>query len=363
MINSQLQFLSINWLWLLFPLWLFLIAWFSSKKVHQHSSIADAESISHNHFYHPLAPQLIKSTLKNTPDNKQKKQRFWHKSNFWWQGIAISALIITLAEPVLIGERLPDPPPERDIVFLVDTSVSMQLKDYSLNDKPIKRMDLLRNLVDEFTRQMAGEHISIIIFAEQPHILVPLTNDQYLIRRMLSRITTTLAGRYTAVGDALLMALKEARKQTDRHQTFIVFTDADESRGKVTSTAAAKLVSESKIPVFTIAIGSSQKTENQKVQGGLYQAVNLPLLKEIADITGGKSYQVHDSKAIKEALANILSQRQNQAEIDPQYQRETLYYYPLMLGLLILMLLPLLRLIRQQVTNKQATNKQGENHA
>ena len=352
MINSQLQFLSIDWLWLLLPFWFYLIWWFSSKRSSNQSSIADVESVSENLFYHPFAQQLINHAKgevaqENTQKERQQEhQKYWQKVSFWWQGIAISALIIALAEPVLIGERLPDPPPERDIVFLVDTSVSMQLKDYSLDGKPIKRMDLLRNLVDEFTTQMAGEHISVIIFAEQPYILVPLSNDQHLIRRMLSRITTTLAGRYTAVGDALLMALKEANKQADRHQTFIVFTDADESRGKVTPTAAARLVAESEIPVFTIAIGSSQKSDDKKVQGGLYQAVNLPLLKEIAEITGGESYQVNNSQAIKEALKSILSQRQNLAELEPQYQRETLYFYPLMLGLFMLIFLQLLQILR-----------------
>jgi len=354
MINSHLQFLSIGWLWLLPPFWLFIMWWFSLKRKHLEPSIADVQSLSYLHVYHPLVPLLINKTSEVKQNRIQKNgEKFWLKIKFWGEGLAISALIIALAEPVLIGERLPDPPPERDIVFLVDTSVSMQLKDYSLNGKPVKRMDLLRNLVDEFAMQMKGERISVIIFAEQPYILVPLTHDQYLIRRMLSRISTTLAGRYTALGDALLMALREARKQgqkqgqekgqeiKNRHQTFIVFTDADESHGKVTSTAAAKLVSESKIPVFTIAVGSSQKNKDDVVQGGLYQAVNLPLLREIADITGGKSFQVHDSEAIKKALKSILSQRQNLAEIEPQYQRETLYFYPLMLGLLILMLLQL----------------------
>lgn len=341
MISSEFQFLSELWLWLLLPLWIYLAWWFQKKRSHQSHSIADVDTSANNHFYHPLAHKL-NSQLNN---RNKHHQSFWEKPTFWWQGIAISALIITLAQPILIGERLPDPPPERDIVFLVDTSISMQLADYALNEKPIKRMDLLRNMLDEFATKMAGEHISVIIFAEQPFMLVPLTNDQNLIRRMLSRITTTLAGRYTAVGDALLMALKEANKQTDRHQTFILFTDADASRGKVTTSASAKLIAESGIPVFTIAIGSSQKKKNQEVQGGLYQPVDLALLENIAKITSGESYQVHDSDAIKQALQNILKQRQNLAEPVPEFETETLYLYPLVLGLLMLVLLQVLRLM------------------
>lgn len=345
MISSEFQFLSEEWLWFLLPFWLYLMGWFNQKhhdkSRHQNSSIADIDTSANNHFYHPLADKLNYYSKKT----KTPHSVFWKQATFWWQGIAISALIITLAQPVLVGERLPDPPPERDIVFLVDTSISMQLADYSLNGKPIKRMDLLRNMLDEFATKMAGEHISVIIFAEQPFMLVPLTNDQGLIRRMLSRVTTTLAGRYTAVGDALLMALKEADKQTERHQTFILFTDADASRGKVAPNAAAKLIAESGIPVFTIAIGSSQKKSDQQVQGGLYQPVDLSLLKNIAEITQGKSYQVHDSDAIKLALANILKQRQNLAVAIPEYERETLYLYPLLLGLMMLLLLQILRLL------------------
>jgi len=338
--QSEFQFLSHHWLWLLLPFWLFLAVWFSKKHNPKTSSIADVDTSSNNHFYHSLAHKLN----TNLKDNTSQQLSFWMKPIFWWQGIAISLLIITLAQPILVGERLPDPPPERDIIFLVDTSISMQLEDYSLNGQAVKRMDLLRNMLNEFATNMNGEHISVIIFAEQPFMLVPLTNDQNLIRRMLNRITTTLAGRYTAVGDALLMALKEANKQTDRHQTFILFTDADASRGKVTPSAAAQLVAENGIPIFTIAIGSSQKKEGKEVQGGLYQAVDLALLKNIAKITGGESYQVHDSDAVKKALDNILKQRQNLAEIVPVFERETLYFYPLFFGLLLLVLLQIMRL-------------------
>jgi Ca-activated chloride channel family protein len=245
----------------------------------------------------------------------------------------------------MVGERLPDPPPERDIVFLVDTSISMQLKDYSLQGKPVKRMDLLRNLLNEFTVKMTGESLSIIVFAEQPYLLVPLSNDQSLIRRQLSRITTALAGRYTAVGDALLLALKEANKQKQRHQTFILFTDADDSLGKVTPHAAAKLVAESHIPIFTVAIGSTQQDKTKTVEGGVYQGVNLSLLSSLSKLTGGKSYQANDSSAVKKALKSILEQRQNQAKIMPRYERENLYLYPLLFGLGLLILWQITRLI------------------
>jgi Ca-activated chloride channel family protein len=155
---------------------------------------------------------------------------------------------------------------------------------------------------------------------------------------MLRRITTSLAGRYTAVGDALLMALNEAKKQTGRHQTFILFTDADTSRGKTSASAAAEVVGEYGIPIFTIGIGSSQKNENEIIAGGLYHALDLALLENIAKRSKGRSYQVSNTDAMKQALQDILQQRKNTAVAKAQYEHRALYLYPLGLGLLMLVL-------------------------
>ena len=348
--NQGFQLMQPYWIGLLLPFWLYLF-WWLKQPLKRSDSLADATLTANNHYYHPLVKQLSK-TAEFANTKQPLKTQSWGK--FWWLGSAISALIFSLAQPVIMGERLPDPPAERDIVFLVDTSVSMQLKDYSLDGKPIKRMDLLRKLLNEFTVKMSGESISVIVFAEQAYTLVPLSSDQALIRRQLSRVTTTLAGRYTAVGDALLLALKEANKQKQRHQTFILFTDADDSLGKVTPQAAAQLVAENGIPIFTVAIGSAQQDKTKAVSGGLYQSVNLDLLKNLAEITGAKSYQANDSNTVKKALKDILQQRQNKAPIIPRYERESLYLYPLLFGLGLLLLWQLSRLVTQRVMRSDA---------
>ena len=290
--SGELQFLSIHWLWLLPFFWFYLFWWFNKHQSGHGSSIADVDVSAHNRFYHPLAASL----LSDTSIESITTPKLWKNTAFWLFGLSISMLIISLAQPSLIGEQLPDLPPERDIVFLVDTSVSMQLKDYKLQNVPIRRMDLLHNLLDEFASKMAGERIAVVVFAESPYILVPLSNDQGLIRRMLSRVTTSLAGRYSAVGDALLMALfmteEEANNHPSRHQTFILFTDAHDSVGKVTTSAAATLLAEKNIPVFTIAIGSSQSDKEEVVQGGLYQAVNLTLLEDISKMRKEKKIKL-----------------------------------------------------------------------
>ena len=327
------------------------LAWFYPSASQKHStaqsSIVDVDLSSSNHYFHPLAGKLIEASKNQTETLKP----FWKHSHFWWYSTIFSLILVALAQPVITGKRLPDPPPERDIIFLVDVSISMQLADYQQQGQAIKRIDVLRNLLDEFTTKMQGEKISVILFAEQAYVLVPLSNDQNLIRRMLQRINTTLAGRFTAVGDALLMALNESLSSTNiktnsnkfltdnkikRHQTIILFTDADASRGKTSASAAAKIIGEHDIPIFTIAIGSSAIKDKNSIEGGLYQPVDLNLLKDIAKQSKGESYQVNDAITIEKALQDILSQRQNQATPKPKYEIHQLYLYPLLLALLLL---------------------------
>ncbi|MEE9352598.1 MAG: VWA domain-containing protein [Thiotrichaceae bacterium] len=366
--SGEFLFLSGYWLVLIPLFWGFLLWWISSSAVEQSShnpSIVDIDITTH-HYYHPYAQALAVITETYT---SKKLKTIWRKPLSWMQGLVVSLFIIALAQPVLIGEQLPDPPPQRDIIFLVDTSVSMQLMDYSVEGEPIQRMQLLQNLLDEFASKMEGDRIAVIVFGESPYLLVPLTHDQGLIRRMLGRVTTTLAGRYSAVGDALLMALSMSKStsesmskaspltassadQTKRHQTFILFTDAHESLGNVTAAAAADLIAESDIPVFTVAIGSSlsnhslDKESMAPISGGLYQAVNHALLDDIAKRTRGSSYQVHDSKAMEQALQDISKQRQNLATPEPHYEQTHLFVYPLLAGLLLLILQQLFCLLR-----------------
>jgi Ca-activated chloride channel family protein len=335
--NSQLHWLTPEWFILLPLLWLYLF--WQSRKQHQNNepTLALAESKTST-FHHPLAVLFAQDEIQ-----KSAKKRF----NLW-AGLIISALIVALAQPILRGEKLPDPPPERDIVFLVDTSISMQLKDYQIDGVAISRMDLLRQLLDQFASRMKGERISVIIFAEKAFKLVPLSNDQNLIRKMLQRITTSLAGRYSDIGSALLLALQEAKKQElqlesqaqqkKRHQTFILFSDADASRGKVDVHAATALLAENNIPLFTIAIGGST-SDKKEIEGALYHSVNMQLFDQLADQTKGKSYRVENSDTLEKAISDISKLRKNLALQEPKYIQTPLYLYPLFLGLLLLFLM------------------------
>ena len=323
--------MNIDWLTpylALIPVLLLLASTSLSQRTNRSLSEVEGNNAGNGIFLHPLAHLLPTTKIPQW-------QRHFQRAIFLWLWLCLT---LAIAQPVQRGEKLPDLPPERDILLLVDVSISMTLTDYTLDGQPRSRMDVLKTLLHDFANRLQGERLGMIVFAENPYLLVPLTRDPTLVQRQLQRLTPTLAGRVSAVGDAITLALKEAGKQPQRKPIFVLFTDADESIGRVDPEAAAALAAENKIPLYTIAIGSTAATMEGDTGGLAYQPVNLALLQTLSARTGAKTYQAGDTQAVEQALADITRQHQNAAEQTPRYEQQPLYHWPLLAGLLPLML-------------------------
>ena len=290
----------------------------------------DMKLLSSNlRFKHPLL-HLIPN------DQSPKSHQTLQITLMMWLFLMFS---FAIAQPVRIGEKLPDLPPERDIILLVDVSISMTLKDYTDKGKKVSRLDILKRLLNDFAEGSKGERLAMIVFAEQPYLLVPLTRDQKLIQAQLQRLDSTLAGRVSALGDAIILGLKEAKKQPQRKQIFVLFTDTNDAIGAVNPDAAASLAAEANIPLYTIAIGSTIKQKNATGDGLLHQAVNLKLLQDISKQTKGRTYIANKTKAIEDALKDIQQHQQNTAvQQQARYTHKPLYFWFLLAGILPLLI-------------------------
>lgn len=281
-------------------------------------------------LFHPFV-HLLKNNLY-----KKKSKVSFHI----FHALILSLLLFALTQPVKIGQKLPDPPLERDIVFIVDTSVSMILRDYILDDQRIDRMSLLKSILSKFIHKLNGERMSIIVFGDNAYTLVPLTSDQYLLQQMLARIQVTMAGRFNAIGDAIALAVKQAEENinegNNRKRILVLLTDADQPTGKIEPFIAAQLAKDNKLPLYTIAIGATNKKAEEKRQGGLlYSPVNLDLVNSISKITGAKSYQAGDPNALENAIQNITQHETNKRIIKPSFYREALYHYFIVLAIIL----------------------------
>ena len=248
-------------------------------------------------------------------------------------------LIVALAGPVQIGNKLPDPPRQRDIVFIVDTSVSMVLKDYILNNKRIDRMNVVRSTLNNFIKNLKGDRVSIIAFADTPHVLVPLTSDTYLLQSMLLRLRTGIAGRSSAPGNAIALAIKQIRKQSNRHQIMVLLTDAALPIGSISPMQAANIAADAGLALYTVAVGAdTYDAEEQRTTGLVYHPADRELLEKMAIATGAKPYLAGDSASLQSAIADIEQQQTYQQKIGDRFHKHSLHHWPILLALILLCL-------------------------
>jgi len=301
------------------------------------SNLALVSGISASRLLHPLIHLIPKKYSTGQ----------YPLSQYIVYAVIISCLVIALAEPVRIGERLPDPPQERDIVFIIDTSVSMILRDYVLEGQRVDRMSLVKELLDRFIQKLEGERLSLIVLGNEVYTLVPLTRDQQLLRRMLSRVEAGMAGRFNNIGEGIALAVKQANKQANRHRALILLTDASRPTGSITPMTAAQLAKESNLPLYTIAIGAtSYAAEEIRNAGLIYHPADPTLLNSIAEHTGAQSFQASDSQTLEQAIQDIEQRETNTREIPARYYHEALYSWPLFLGLLLFIFIQFIHILR-----------------
>ena len=246
-------------------------------------------------------------------------------------------LLLTLSQPVRLGARLPTPPAPIDLMLIIDTSVSMALKDYQLDGKAVDRMAMTQALLDRFTRRYNGKRIGIVVLGDKPHILLQPSEDHELVRHLIHRLRTTVAGRQAALGDAVAVAAEHAKANDSTSETVMVLiSDAVLPSGKLSPVEGARRAAESGAVLHTIAIGATSMQED--VQNSLiYEPADTKLLRQMAQITGGDSFHAVDVAAMDAALTSIEKHQQTTAttQLAPKLQ-EALYIWPLVFAIILL---------------------------
>jgi len=252
-------------------------------------------------------------------------------------------LVIAAARPQFIGEPLQLPVSGRDLLLAVDISGSMETADMQLGRQVTDRLTAVKAVAGEFIGRREGDRLGLILFGEQAYLQTPLTFDRQTVRTLLNEAAIGLAGKSTAIGDAIGLAVKRLRKQPQQNHVLILLPDGANTAGSVDPLKAADLAAAEGLRIYTIGVGA----ESRLVRGllGSRQLSNNELdeatLTAIADKTGGRYFRARDIAGL-EAIYQLLD------ELEPASQEEEvfrpvreLYAWPLAGALLISVLLAL----------------------
>lgn len=249
-------------------------------------------------------------------------------------------LVLAAAQPYWLGDPVSRTSSGRDLILAIDISGSMQEVDMAINGKFASRIDVLKSVVAGFIDRRVGDRIGLILFGSRAYNYVPLTYDRKALGELLDGISTGLAGRQTAIGDAIGIAVKTLSQQQSRHKVLILVSDGSNTSGKSDPLASAHIAAKLGMTIHTVGVGNSEAERQQLLNTQSTQpeiALNETLLRQIAVISGGSYFRAKDEASL-ENIYKILDRLEPvPLEIHQHRPRTALFYLPLMVGLSWLM--------------------------
>ena len=75
------------------------------------------------------------------------------------------------------------------------------------------RLTAVKAVAGEFIERRQGDRLGLILFGDQAYLQAPLTFDRDTVRVLLNEAVIGLAGKSTAIGDAIGLAVKRLRQR------------------------------------------------------------------------------------------------------------------------------------------------------
>jgi len=198
-------------------------------------------------------------------------------------------------EPVTVG-------------ILVDNSGSMQ-------PKLAQARDALTAFIQDLNPK---DQILVATFADQPHLLAPLTTDHQLA---LDHLAMMHAYGRTALYDVILQGLHAVAQACGNRKALLVMTDGMDTASSSSLSQVMAEAREAKVPIYSIGIGDSTaafQAANGPYTGPQYgfpssgdlESVDAKTLDTLAKDTGGRSFLVainDKSESLKMATTAIAA--------------------------------------------------------
>ena len=250
-------------------------------------------------------------------------------------------LLLAAARPEWVGEPLPVPSSGRDLMLAVDVSGSMDYPDMHWQGKEVSRLELVKGLLGEFIDGRRGDRLGLILFGTQAYLQSPLTFERLTVKTWLDEALIGIAGKNTAVGDAIGLAVKRLRERPAQSRVLVLVTDGANTAGQIEPLTAARLAAAEGVKIYTIGIGADPQSSGIAGMLGINPGLDLdePQLTEIASLTGGQYFRARDADELAE-ISRVLDQLEPVSQL-PTLARpaQPLFPWPLGAALLLSLLL------------------------
>ena len=246
---------------------------------------------------------------------------------------AVVSIIVALASPVLVTEYRNIKKEGRDIMLIIDSSQSMLEKGFDIDNPTRDKFSAVTDVVDSFIKDRVDDRIGLVNFASSVFIASPLTFDKNYLLDILHKQKVGIAGKRTAIYDALLQGLYMIQKSEAKSKTVILLTDGIDNMSSIKFTDIVSFVKRVGVKLYTIGIGSNKDLE-------------VPKLKALANASGGKFFMATNNAALKKIYKEIDSSETSAIKSTSYKVYKYYYYFPLMMAIILLLIFVYFKSVR-----------------
>ena len=273
---------------------------------------------------------------------------FWSKFKhvlFALRLIALGLLITAIARPRTVDVSTKTKTTRGiDIVMAIDVSSSMLARDLKPN-----RLAALKEVAADFIKKRPNDRIGLVAYAGEGYTKTPVTTDKSIVLRSLQEITYGQLEDGTAIGMGLATSVNRLKESKAKSKIIILLTDGVNNSGFIEPQTAADLAIEFGIKTYTIGLGTNGNAlspiaynADGSFRYGLRQVeIDEALLKDIAQVTGGKYFRATNNETLEEIYDEINKLEKTEIE-ETKFKSYNELFRPLVLiafGLILFELL------------------------
>ncbi|NOY75342.1 MAG: VWA domain-containing protein [Kiritimatiellaeota bacterium] len=244
---------------------------------------------------------------------------------FLLHAIGLALLIFSVARPQKGIEMLKQRAEGIDIMLALDLSGSMEAIDVPESYKSPQeiydginkgvlnpRINIAKKEIRKFIERRPNDRIGLIAFAPLPYVACPPTLDHAWLYAHLDQLEPNIIGNATGIAGPIASAVHRLKDSDSKRKVLVLFTDGSNNvKARVTPRQAAKLAKTFNVIIYTVGIGSpnafiiqdhSLFGRSLRQMGGEFDET---LLKDIAELSGGKYYTASDAKGLEKVMREI----------------------------------------------------------
>ena len=226
--------------------------------------------------------------------------------------LGLSLIVLALAGPYLPRQALRLSGLGADVMLCIDLSESMAAMDVRQKDRTATRLAAVVEAAGRFAAERPGDRIGLVAFGSRAYAVIPPTRDRAALAQALDRLEVGAAGRRTAMGDALGLAVRHLADAPGRSRLAVVLGDGGSNTGEISPETAARAAADRGVRVFTVGVGGDAPAAflvNHPLLGRQIVHERAPIDAEslgvMARIGGGAFFRAETAEDLERAMRGV----------------------------------------------------------